>query len=680
MYFRIKQSSSGQTLQLLESYRDSQGQSRNRVVVSLGNAKIAKSHWKAVAISVASKLYGRPVLLEGGIESGSMQWVDWIVKRVDRQGRWQPFGRGREQDGRQPEEDEPGAPSGDDGERVDGVLVDKIEHCHTTSLGPALVGLRVWERLGMPEFLSTIGFNAAQRDAAAASVVNRLVDPVTENFLYDVWLGSSSLPDLLGEAILKGGKERYYRVTDKLLAHKDEIEGHLRKAQARHFNLNRTVFLYDLTNTHFEGECKANPKAKRGKSKQKRNDCPLVVVGMVFDEFGFELAHQTFEGNKNDSKSLVDMLESLRRIVDDDDTLFSTVKPIVVVDAGVATKGNLKLLRKEGYSYLVNDSRRKRSAHRDQFNQKEGFRTVGGRFKNGQERPPVRVKVIENTIEETETHEEPQPDGSVKTVKKKQRFTEHLILCRSDARRNKELAIISNAEMRYLAELQALADRVEKGTLKDPVKIQQAIGRVGTRNTRARRFYTVKVVEEKISAESGKGSRNKGKSSSTKQRIEWERDDKRLHENDDILGCYVLRTDRLDFTDEEYWHLYMTLIYAEDGFHALKSDLGLRPNHHRIERRVDAHVSISVLAYHILHHILYALKLAGDNRCWFTIRQILQTHAYTTIMMPTADGKLYRLRKAGQPEECQREIYRRIGIKTCGLPATKNVVPYETTL
>jgi transposase len=488
------------------------------------------------------------------------------------------------------------------------------------------------------------------------------------------------LPDLLGEEILKGGKERYYRVTDKFLAHKDEIESHLRKAQAQHFDLNRTLFLYDLTNTHFEGECKANPKAKRGKSKQKRNDCPLVVVGMVFDEFGFELAHQTFEGNKNDSKSLIEMIESLRRIVDDDDTLFSTVKPIVIVDAGVATKKNLRLLRKEGYSYLVNDSRRKRSAHREQFNKKEGFRTVGGRFKNGQERPPVKVKVIESTVKETETCQEPQPDGTVKIVKKEQCFTEHLILCRSDARRNKELAIISNAEKRYLEGLQALADRVEKGTLKDPVKIQQAIGRVGASNPRAKRFYTVNVAEKKIPAGSEKGSRKKGKSPSVKREIKWERDDKRLHENDDLPGCYVLRTDCLDLTDEEYWHLYTTLTYAEDGFHALKGDLGLRPNHHRIERRVDAHVFISVLAYHILHHILYALKLAGDDRCWFTIRQILQTHAYTTIMMPTADGKLYRLRKAGQPEECQQEIYRRIGINACGLPATKNVVPYETTL
>jgi len=242
------------------------------------------------------------------------------------------------------------------------------------------------------------------------------------------------------------------------------------------------------------------------------------------------------------------------------------------------------------------------------------------------------------------------------------------------------MAIISNAERRYLEGLQALADRVEKGTLKDPVKIQQAIGRVGAGNPRAKRFYTVNVAEEEIPAGSEKGSRKKGKPPSVKRKIKWERDDKRLHENDDLLGCYVLRTDRLDLTDGEYWHLYMTLTYAEDGFHALKGDLGLRPNHHRIERRVDAHVFISVLAYHILHHILYALKLAGDDRCWFTIRQILQTHAYTTIMMPTADGKLYRLRKAGQPEECQREIYQRIGINTRGLPTAKNVVPCETPL
>ncbi len=91
------------------------------------------------------------------------------------------------------------------------------------------------------------------------------------------WLTTSSLSDLLGSDILNFADDRYYRISDKLLAAKDKIEAHLRHAQKERFNLQRTIILYDLTNTHFEGVCANNPKAKRGKNKQKRNDCPQVV-------------------------------------------------------------------------------------------------------------------------------------------------------------------------------------------------------------------------------------------------------------------------------------------------------------------------------------------------------------------------------------------------------------------
>ena|GEM_PF-1761062 len=59
-----------------------------------------------------------------------------------------------------------------------------------------------------------------------------------------------------------------------------------------------------LTNSHFEGLCASNPKAKHGKNKQYRNDCRQVAVGIAFNEHGFPLSHETFEGNMGDTKTL----------------------------------------------------------------------------------------------------------------------------------------------------------------------------------------------------------------------------------------------------------------------------------------------------------------------------------------------------------------------------------------
>ena len=294
------------------------------------------------------------------------------------------------------------------------------------------------------------------------------------------------------------------------------------------------------------------------------------------------------------------------------------MKPLIIVDAGVATQNNLKLLREKGYSYLVNDSRRKRSKYREAFSQRADFTKISDRFKNGQEKPSVEVKLIEETSTQTEVIDQVQADGSTQQVEQQSSFTEHLVLCKSDCRRNKEQAMVSTAEKRFLQQLKALSERIEKGRLKDPVKIERAIGRIKAKNPRVATFYKV-THENKSSADKDiknaskkeKGSENRDvknasvkKSTESKSTIQWQREDKRFHANDDLLGCYVLRTDRLDLTAEQYWQVYMSLTYAEDGFRALKSDLGLRPNHHRIERQVDGHIFISILAYHLLHHIL----------------------------------------------------------------------------
>ena len=594
--------------------------------MSLGNAKIPQKHWPVIAATVRSNLYGYQQLIADDIPIQARPWIDSIVKRVQREGRWDPA---QKSVGKIPEngETKQKTKDKDKGEVIDGVLLDKVSHTQTTSLGPTLLGLKVRENLGMTTCLSRLGFNKAQCEAAATTVINRLVDPVTENFLLKNWLDVSAIPDLLGEGVLKGPQKRFYSVSDKLLLNQEAIETHLRQAQQRHFNLTRTLVLYDLTNTHFEGECRSNKKAKRGKNKQKRNDCCQVVVGMILDEFGFELGHKTFEGNLNDSQSPVKMIDSLQKICTKDDELISPVKPLVIVDAGVATQKNLKLLREKGYRYLVNDSRRQRSKYREAFAQSTGFSKIADRFKNGQEKPGVEVKLIKETSIQTELIDQLQADGSTQQVEKKSRFTEHLVLCKSDSRRHKELAMVSTAEKRFLPQLKALSERVEKGRLKDPVKIERAIGRVKAKNPRVATFYKVTHKNKssvdkdvKNASKKEKGSENKAlknasvkKSTGMKSTIQWQRDDKKFRANDDLLGCYVLRTDLLDLTAEQYWQVYMSLTYAEDGFRALKRDLGLRPNLHRVERRVDGHIFISILAYHLLHHIPYTLERRRIN-------------------------------------------------------------------
>ena len=621
VFFRRKQSASGQCLQLLESYRNAQGEPRHRVVVSLGDASLPAAHGPAIAAAVAGQLYGQPQLLPLALPAAERRQVDAIVKRVDREGRWQPVGRA-----------EVPATAGA-GPTIDGVLLDQVSHTHTTALGPSLVGWEAWQRLGLPQLLADLGFNPAQAQAAAISVIHRLVCPGSERALL-AWLPNSSLPELLGGAVSAGLKDRFYRVSDQLLASRAAVEKHLRQRQAVLFNLDRTILLYDLTNSYFEGAALGNPKAKRGHSKEKRSDCPQIVVGMIFDRSGFELAHRVFEGNQNDGKSLVAMVAELQQILGPEERSAAAAKPLIILDGGVGTQPNLALLRQHGWGYLVNDSRRGRAVYRQEFVQAEGFVAITRRA--GQSAVRVRVRA---DPESTAT----PPD--------------QLVLCHSQGRREKETAMRSQAEVRFLAALAKLALRVQAGRLTDVAKIERAIGRIQIRHGRVQRFYTVALAPAPPLA------------------VTWSRVDEAYAADDELLGCYVLRTDRQNLSAPELWSLYMGLTKAEEGFRALKSSLGLRPNYHQLEGRVEGHVFLTVLAYHLLRWVLHTLEDARENRSWETLRTILQTHCYTTILLPTRGGQTYRIRKAGQPEECQKDIYRALGIQWDNLPQTKVVVP-----
>ena len=656
MYFRRKRTPSGQVLQLLESYRNAEGEPRHRVVLSLGNAAVAEKHWKEIAAVVEKRLYGQPELFPAEHPAEVMEWADTIVRRVDLGGRWQPLSAVRA-GGNGRGEDEPAELT------VDGVRLEKVGHTDTASLGPELVGWQVWNELGMEGLLERLGFNEAQRQAAAASVLNRLVEPVSEHKVRE-WLKTSALPEVVGEGVLRGGKDRFYRVSDRLLEHQERIEAHLRHEQRRAFSLERTVFLYDLTNTYFEGTAKGNRKARRGHSKHKRDDCPQVVIGMVFDQEGFELAHQVFEGNRNDSTTLVEMVRSLEGVVKEERDLFTAGKPLVVVDAGVATRKNLRRLRKSGFDYLVNDSRQGRISYREAFSEREGFGRIEGREGKG----AVEVRMIRDPAAN------PDPDGGEAEKEGEEETAgaaDWLVLCRSEARRGKEQAIRSKAEERFLEAVGRLGKRVESGRVKQKEKIERAVGRLGAKHPRVGRFYTIEVEENERAPGAGEGS----EAPLPSYRVSWRRKETLYQEQEELLGCYVLRTSKEGLDAEQLWGLYMTLTRAEDGFRALKSDLGLRPNRHQTEDRSDAHVFISVLAYHLLHHILYTLRGHGDTRSWATLKQVLKTHCYTTIVLPTNRGETHRIRKAGEPDERQKAIYRRLGVTWNKLPVKRTCVP-----
>jgi transposase len=235
---------------------------------------------------------------------------------------------------------------------------------------------------------------------------------------------------------------------------------------------------------------------------------------------------------------------------------------------------------------------------------------------------------------------------------------ERVVLCKSDGRKQKEQAIYSGAEKRFVAAMEKLDQRLRVGGVKDLGKAQQRVGKLLGRHPRVQRFYTVRLHE----AEKPRSG------------LFYQRNESRYEEDSELFGCYVLRTARKDLDAGQLWKLYMRLSQAEEGFCALKSDLGLRPNFHQKEKRVDAHIFITVLAYHAWKWIVHTLRQAGDPRDWVTVRRVLQTHCYATVQLKTREGKVYHLRKPGIAETRQEELYKLFRVRVEGLPKSQQVV------
>ena len=205
MFFRTKKSPSGQTLQLTEAYRNEQGLCRQRVVTSLGSVQISKDDQGLIAKAVEARLYNQTQLFEHEYPESVRQWIDRIVKKVDREGRWR-----KQVQIQEVQQKQSSSADTDNQTIVDGVILEEVCQADSVVLGPCLLGLQAWQQLWLPELLKELGFNPSQIDAAAVSTIGRLVFPGSEHQLLQ-WLPRTALPELLQTDLTCGAKDKFYR-------------------------------------------------------------------------------------------------------------------------------------------------------------------------------------------------------------------------------------------------------------------------------------------------------------------------------------------------------------------------------------------------------------------------------------------------------------------------------------
>tara|TARA_B100001059_G_scaffold110577_1_gene110703 strand:+ start:359 stop:2203 length:1845 start_codon:yes stop_codon:yes gene_type:complete len=578
---------------LVESVRTDKGP-RQRNVLTLGKLDLDRSLWKSLANSLEAYLYGEDELfpldtfdlpeeliveitrqrgvIRHHINTSQHSLISNSVKELEADGQC----------------------------TIQEIDVETISVIESRGLGNELLANDAWDQLSFSQILSECGFSKREEALAAAVIWGRLIEPGSDLSTWRWLRNNSSLAEFFPSNISQVHKDRIYEIADKLLTHKDRLEEFLYERQAQLFQLNKTLFLFDLTNFYFEGKMVQNTLAKRGKSKEQRSQNPLISLALIVDEHGFPVKSKIYEGNVGEPKTLKEILDETGL---NQDELY---KPALAMDRGIATAENIQFLKDQGFGYTLIERADKSSEYMDEFSGLDGFEQIVD--SQGQ---TVHLKKLNGKV-----------------------------LCKSEARSEKELAIYEKKITKLEKDLDAMIKVIESGRLKGEKKISERIGKIKAKNPGFNKLVDLQINED-----------------CTQIQYSRKEDAKKTS------GCYVINYDQINGNAEQVWRIYTTLTTVENAFRSMKSDLGTRPVFHRKTERTEAHLFISILAYHMLNNIEYRLKMKNSSIRFASLRRIVANHRRTVIQWTDKKSKVWQKHCSSKPEPEVLDIYRKLAIK-----------------
>jgi transposase len=491
--------------------------------------------------------------------------------------------------------------------------------------GAAYLGLALWRRLGLDVFFNE-AIEPGREDIAWSMMaciltLARFCAPSSELQIADFWYGKTALDDLLGVPADKVNDDRLYRALDKLLPHKDALQKHLKERLGELFDLKYDLLLYDVTSTFFEGQCKANPLAQRGYSRDQRSDCKQVCIALVVSRCGMPVGYEVFAGNRSDMTTVEEIVGTMEGRYGKSDRIW-------VMDRGMSSADNIAFLKEQGRRYIIGTPKSMLRKY-----ERELLESAWTQIRQG-----LEVKLC------------PDPEG---------KSSETFILCRSADRATKERSMHDRFEKRIEEGLERIQKTCEKSP-QDPVKIAQRLGRLLGQNTRAAGAFKTNIQTDA-----------RGHAVFTWEKVESWRSWSRLSE-----GCYLLRSNVSDWPADELWRAYIQLTEAEGAFRIHKSDLSLRPVWHQKQERVESHILVCFLAYVLWKTLGQWCKRAGLGDEPRKVLDEISQIKTVEVTMKTQCGKTLRRRCVARPTGPQAILLTRLRLSLPkSLAVLENVVP-----
>ena len=496
--------------------------------------------------------------------------------------------------------------------------------------GSVYVGLALWRRLDLDKFFGrVVGQGRAEIPwsmMACILTLARLCEPSSELQIAEAWYARTALDELLGVPVEKVNDDRLYRALDAALPARDLLFTHLRKRFGELFSSQFDILLYDITSTYFEGQMKANPRVKRGYSRDNRSDCVQLCIGLVVTLEGLPVAYEVFDGNTVDVTTVQQIIETMR-------TKYGHERRTWVMDRGMVSEENLTQLREWGASYLVGTPKSMLRNFEKQLLADDWTHMANG----------VDVKLCQS------------PDS----------LKETFVICRSPGRIEKERAMRQRQVEGFEAGLTqiALSCQRPRGPVTDQSLVERRIGRLLERYPAAGRLFDIRVCHYQDQS----GPRLRLEHIRRQQPTSWEE----LRD-----GCYLLRTNMDESDPAKLWQMYIGLTQVEFSFRVTKSDLSIRPIFHRLADRSEAHILVCFLALVLWRTLEMWMKASDLGTCPRKLLEEMAQVQSMDVVLPTHSGTDLRLRVVARPEQRLAILLDRLDLPLPSKPRQiPNVVP-----
>ena len=445
---------------------------------------------------------------------------------------------------------------------VRGTRVERVRE-----FGEVYLALALWRRLGLHEILREL-LPAGREEipwetVACLLTVARFCGQLSELGVAERWFQRTALDELLGVDWRQINDDRLYRGLDALHAHKEALTRHLLARYQSWFGVRFEFLLYDVTSTYFEGQAMGNTLAARGYSRDNRPDCKQVCIGLVATPEGLPVAYEVFQGNRVDVTTVEEIVTAM-------EGKYGQAERIWVMDRGMVSEDNLAFLRSRKASYIVGTPKAQLRQFEAALLEEKDWQRV---------RADVDVKLVAH------------PDGQGR---------EQFVLCRSEARAQKEKAMLERQADRLLAQLVAIDASLRKKPQADLGAVGRRIGRWLGRYPAADKLFLVEVLTNAAGAACALTI------ACRLERSQWAQ---QAH------GAYLLRTNCLEKDPARLWQWYLQLTQAEAAFRTEKSDLHLRPIFHQKTERVEAHILVCFLALALWRTLEMWMKGKGLGTC-----------------------------------------------------------------